>query len=273
MFLFSRFLRYNAATKKNEVLIKNLAFANGVKLSKNEDFVIVAETVNSRIRKYNIRGPNAGKTEMFIEGLPGLPDNLHSDGLDGFLVTMVTYADEDHPLIPQVLMPHPNIRKMLVRLHAMIELPFKMIHKYMPNFYTDYITHFLGSFHSIMWIGPDVTTVLRLDANGKIVDAAYVTGGVVSDISSAFIHKGYLWLGSFSAKNIARVPLAQAFPDLARIENLSSGTKRGNVGGSPKVDEVKPTEKPSTTTPKPQTTKAPVKKSADEKSKKSRGGN
>ncbi|KOC59707.1 Adipocyte plasma membrane-associated protein [Habropoda laboriosa] len=126
-FYIYKLIRYNAATKHNEVLVRNLGFANGILLSDDESFVIVLECLTSRIIKYNLKGPRAGQHEVFAEALPGLPDNVHSDGQGGFLVSLVLYVDSQHPFLPQSLIPHPYLRKMLSRLLYLIEVPFKLL--------------------------------------------------------------------------------------------------------------------------------------------------
>lgn len=74
-----RLLRYDPSTGKTEVLLKDLYFANGVALSANEDFVLVNETYRYRITRYWLKGEKAGQHEVFIDNLPGLPDNLQGD--------------------------------------------------------------------------------------------------------------------------------------------------------------------------------------------------
>lgn len=59
-----------------DVLLDGLVFANGVALSEREDFVLVAETGSYRIHKVWLTGDRAGRSEIFVENLPGLPDNL-----------------------------------------------------------------------------------------------------------------------------------------------------------------------------------------------------
>lgn len=44
-----RLIKYDPNTKKSSVLIDNLHFSNGVQLSNDEDFVMVAELVRSRV--------------------------------------------------------------------------------------------------------------------------------------------------------------------------------------------------------------------------------
>ncbi len=44
--------------------------------------ILVSETGRPSIHKYYLAGPKAGKSEYFVENLPGNPDGL-STGLDG----------------------------------------------------------------------------------------------------------------------------------------------------------------------------------------------
>ncbi|KAK9309408.1 hypothetical protein QLX08_000896 [Tetragonisca angustula] len=228
-----RLIRYNAATKKNEVLIKNLGFPNGVLLSDDESFVIVGSTLNLKILKYNLKGPKAGQQEIFIEGLPGLCDNIHSDGQGGFLVSLLAPVDSEHPLLPLSFIPHPYIRKMISRLIYSIE-----VGKYL-TLKTD-------------------SLILRMDKTGKILNILYSENGDVSDISSAHINDGYLWLGSPWNDNIMRIPLKQAFPDLIINTKSSAGKEQKQkeplltVSATP---NVKVEAKPMKSTIKQDTTK------------------
>ena len=101
-------------------LLHGLYFANGVCLSPDESFVLVAESGEPRITKLHLSGRDMGKRERFAT-LSGLPDNL-SIGSDGLLwVAIVTHASKEltklqqAPLIlrrfvariPQRLLPSP----------------------------------------------------------------------------------------------------------------------------------------------------------------------
>ncbi|XP_076638564.1 adipocyte plasma membrane-associated protein Hemomucin [Colletes latitarsis] len=264
-----RLIRYNVVTKKNEVLLQNLAFANGVLLSDDESFIIVLESLTSRIIKYHLKGPKMGQQEIFVEALPGLPDNVHSDGQGGFLVTLIQYVDPEYPFIAQSLMPHPYIRKMLVRLLYLIEAPFKLLQDVYPNYYAERVLHSIGSFDTSRILDTKETSiVLRLNKAGNILDALYSEDGSVHSICSAYIHNGYLWLGSPWNEYIMRVPLKQALPDLkdsmrkqAENEPLPTVAKK-NVKLETKPTNAKPivqgtTPKSTTTTPEP-TAKVPT---------------
>lgn len=250
------------------MFLKNLGFANGLKLSDDESFVVVVELLQSRLIKYHLRGPKKGQSEVFVDALPGLPDNIEPDTQGGFLVSLVIGANEDNPQILQSLMPHPLLRKMLMRLLGVLELPFKLLQECYPNEFAERAIHAIGSFETMPPMGLEIVTVLRIDRNGKIVDALYATDEKIKSISSAYVHNNYLYLGSPWNNYVARVPLSKALPDLA-----GGQAKRETVGkkeAAPKVEtQAKPTAKPSVeakpTTQSPPPPAKPAQKKATEK--------
>jgi sugar lactone lactonase YvrE len=64
-----------------DLLLDGLQFANGVALPPDESFVAVAETGACRVSRVWLRD---GRTDVFIDGLPGFPDNI-STGSDGLI--------------------------------------------------------------------------------------------------------------------------------------------------------------------------------------------
>nr|XP_012233601.1 PREDICTED: adipocyte plasma membrane-associated protein-like [Linepithema humile] len=265
-----RLIRYNAAKKRNEVLIRNIGFANGVVLNDDESYVIVSDMTKHRLLKYNLKGPKTGQTEIFIEGLLGPIDNLHRDGHGGFFGVLYFAIDPEHPHILASLTPHPYLRKMLVRLLIVMELPIKLLHDIYPNTYAERLIHAIGSPQGFeeVFDTKKRSYVLRIDASGNIVDSIFADDDTVgSGFSAACIHNDYLWLGSPQKHYLVRVPLKQAFPDLANSERQSSErTKQGAKSTESKQEKVSSqkstatptkstaaptTSKPTATTPKP----------------------
>jgi sugar lactone lactonase YvrE len=93
------------------VLLDGLVFANGVALSRDEDFVLVAETGSYRIHRVWLTGEKAGTTDMFIENLPGFPDNL-SRAHDVFWCAVVRLRDK----ALDMTLPRPWARKVIAAL-------------------------------------------------------------------------------------------------------------------------------------------------------------
>jgi sugar lactone lactonase YvrE len=81
-----RLLRYDPGTGQAEVVLDNLFYANGVALAADESFVLVAEFLAFRIVRHWLTGPRTGSHEIFVDGLPGYPDNITRTPGGHFLV-------------------------------------------------------------------------------------------------------------------------------------------------------------------------------------------
>lgn len=255
-----RLFQYNRATKQNKALIDELYFANGVALSPNEDFVVVAETAASRLNRYYLKGPKAGQTEVFIDRLPGLPDNLTPDA-DGLWVPLVLSVDNENPALWQSAANAPLVRKFIARALALIELPFKLIESVYPNFYTQMIAHKIGHFESLGGLEPPRQTILRLDWNGKIIGSLHGFDKKVHGVAHVLEDGDYLYLGSFANKYLGRVKLPKTYIKAKvapKVEATTTKKPQTTTTTTPKPATTT-TAKPvtTTTTPKPTTTTTP----------------
>lgn len=232
-------------TKKSNVLIDELYFANGVALSPNEDYVLVAETAASQIRRYYLKGAKAGQNDVFIDSLPGIPDNLTPDN-DGIWVPLGMSVDSEHPALWQSAANAPLVRKFLARILALAELPFKLIESIYPNLYTRSITHKIGHFEALA-MKPVRQTILRIDWNGKIIGSLHGFDKSVENIAHVLEDGDYLYLGSFANRYLGRVKLPKTYKNRKATPKVEPTTTQKPV--------TKPTTTTTTTTPKPTTTK------------------
>ncbi|KAL8549993.1 hypothetical protein ACS0TY_008715 [Phlomoides rotata] len=108
---YGRLLRYDPSTKQTQVLLKDLYIANGVAVSADHTFVIVCETPMRRCNKYYIQGPRKGSTDVFVENLPGLPDNIRYDGQGLYWIAL--FPDS---YSWKLLKRYPFIRKVIVMM-------------------------------------------------------------------------------------------------------------------------------------------------------------
>ncbi|XP_058453278.1 adipocyte plasma membrane-associated protein Hemomucin-like isoform X3 [Malaya genurostris] len=201
-----RLLHYSRATGTNRVLIDEVYGANGVALSKDESFVLVGEIGGQLIRRYHLKGPKTGTSDIFIDGLPGSVDNLMADET-GIWVALVIAADQDNPSLLAVLAPFPNLRKFFVRMLTLIELPFEFIYQKTGNHLALHASNFIGNILSMKALFPVRGTVLRLDWEGNIVAALHSDDGVTNLIAHAVRSGEYLLLGSPIHPWIGRVRL------------------------------------------------------------------
>lgn len=95
------------------VLIDDLAFANGVALSRDEQFVAVAETGARTVVRWWIAGPRAGERDFLVRDLPGYPDNI-ARGSDGLI--WVTIASPKDPLVERLQTAPMALRKLVTQI-------------------------------------------------------------------------------------------------------------------------------------------------------------
>ncbi|KAL6294952.1 hypothetical protein ACE6H2_003094 [Prunus campanulata] len=82
-----RLLKYDPCTKEVTVLLHDLGFANGVALSKDKSFILVAESAPFTIHRLWLRGSKAPAFELFAQ-LERPPDNIKSNYRGEFWVAL-----------------------------------------------------------------------------------------------------------------------------------------------------------------------------------------
>jgi strictosidine synthase len=171
-----RVLKYVPATKEVSVVAGDFSFANGVALSEDESFLVVAETGGYRLWKLPLTGPDAGKKQVFVDSLPAFPDNVRpAKSRKGFWVALGS------PRKPEVdaLAGSPFIRRLVGGLPKPL----------MPK----------AARHA--W-------VLLVDESGKPVESFQRDGPEsYSPIACATERDGWLYLGSFAREGVARFKL------------------------------------------------------------------
>lgn len=112
-----RMLSLDPATGKPRTLLRDLYFANGVALSPDETFVLVAETGKYQVRRFWLKGPKAGQDDVFIGNLPGFPDGISSNRRDKFWLALVT----PRQAVFDRMLPYPFVRKVVMRLPKFLQ--------------------------------------------------------------------------------------------------------------------------------------------------------
>jgi sugar lactone lactonase YvrE len=167
-----RLLRYDPRTRQTTVRLADLRFANGVALGPDDAFVLVKETVAARIHRLWLTGPRVGTRDIFLDGLPGYPDNLSYNGRGLFWVVLAA------PRIDALdrLAGSPRLRQVLFRLPAVLtDMPL-----------------------------PAVAWVLGVDVLGTVRHHLRETAGRYSNITSVVEYDGALWFGSLFGRRVGR---------------------------------------------------------------------
>lgn len=150
-----------------------LQFANGVALDTKEESVFVAETGKYRVHRHWLAGPRAGKTELFLDNLPGFPDNL-TFGNDTLWVALASPRQR----VVDFLAPRTWLRHVSYRLPESLK-PKPVRHGF----------------------------VLGYDQEGQLVHNLQDQSGRVAITTSARFHDGALWVGSLSEPHLAVLDL------------------------------------------------------------------
>jgi sugar lactone lactonase YvrE len=167
-----RLLAYDPKTKASRTVFKGFHFANGVGVSPDQSFVLVAETGMYRVMRVWLSGPKHGQAEVFIDNLPGFPDGISSNGKDKFWLALVAPRNK---LLDRTL-PHPFLRKVVARLPKMLQPK--------PKHYS---------------------FVIALDSNGQVVENLQdPSANCYAEIANVIEHDGALYFGSIGESAIGR---------------------------------------------------------------------
>ncbi|MGH8494277.1 MAG: SMP-30/gluconolactonase/LRE family protein [Moraxellaceae bacterium] len=114
-----RLLHHDLKSGKTRVLMRGLCFANGVTLGPDEAYVLVVETGSYCVHRYWLKGDRAGTSDIFIDNLPGFPDNIRFNGRDRFWLAIPA---KRNPIL-DALAPHPLLRFGLIQYARFLPLP------------------------------------------------------------------------------------------------------------------------------------------------------
>ncbi|XP_021820499.1 protein STRICTOSIDINE SYNTHASE-LIKE 2-like [Prunus avium] len=164
-----RLMKYDPESKQVQVLLENLSFPNGVALSKNGDFILLAETRHCRIMRYWLKTPKAGTFQVFAQ-LPGFPDNIRRSPRGGFWVGIHSRI----LWILKLILSYPSLG------NALLKLPLDITKAY------SYVAKWTGS-----------GLIIRLSEQGVILEMLEDTSGNRWKSVSEVVEKDEtLWIGS-----------------------------------------------------------------------------
>jgi sugar lactone lactonase YvrE len=177
-----RLFSYDPRTNALQVRLDNLAFANGVALGPDEEYVLVNETAAHRITRYWLKGPKVGQRDTFIENLPGYPDNLSFNGRDLFWVALAGRRSE----ALEAQLGNPFMRRVAYRLQSIGLAPAPAADPY--------------------------GMVIAINLQGQVVATLQDPGGrTIRSVTSVNESNGLLYFGSLETDRIATLPVPPAF--------------------------------------------------------------
>ncbi|KAG8233768.1 hypothetical protein J437_LFUL003839 [Ladona fulva] len=235
-----RLIRYNPVKEKSEAVIKNVQCANGVQLSPNEDFVLVAEGGKDRILRYYLKGPQKGTHDIFVDGLPGVPDKIRSSGRPegGYLVwCIVSHGSAQNGGrgggFLMWLRRNRIMRTLMMRGLFLLESIFKNSYDRFGDSFSKKMVYVLGN---LAYMGPFLTSeglVLELDAHGNITGSFFSKDRSVTMASEMHVLPGgrggikglgNVYIGSPVNPHLLQVPIKEG-----KMLEMAMAYEKGNT--------------------------------------------
>ncbi len=119
-------IAYHPDTQTSRVLIDGLNFANGVAISEDQSYLLIAETGAYRILRHWLTGPQRGTTEVILDNLPAFPDNINTGNDGRFWIGFVSPrsaaldALSDNPFLRKVVQRLPGFLRPQAQPHSQV---------------------------------------------------------------------------------------------------------------------------------------------------------
>ncbi|MDZ7600213.1 MAG: SMP-30/gluconolactonase/LRE family protein [Hoeflea sp.] len=174
-----RLLSYDPRTRKTRTVCDNLVFPNGVCVSHDGKYLLVASTWGCSILIFDLANLSSGP-RIFLDGLPGYPDNINRSSDGGYWIAL---AGMRNAILDQA-MKYPGLRQRMTKRVPPTNWLFGNL---------------------------NIGGVLKIDGGGRIVDALWdAPDGPLYMITSMREHEGALYLGGVTNDKIGRLELAHA---------------------------------------------------------------
>ena len=177
-----RLICHDPRTGTTRTILRGLIFPNGITICRDGQSLLFAETWACRIIRYWFDGPMKGRREIFLDALPGYPDNINRGSGGSFWIALLGMRTRTFDLA----MRKPGFRRRMARWIAADE-----------------------------WLFPNINRgcVLHVSETGEVLDVLWDHRGVNHpSVTSTCEHKGYLYLGGVSNNRIGRVKLKGGDP-------------------------------------------------------------
>lgn len=174
-----RLLSYDPKSRKTRTVCDNLVFPNGVCVTHDGKYLLVASTWNCSILIFDLADLSAGP-RIFLDGLPGYPDNINRTSDGGYWIAL---AGMRNAIIDQA-MKYPGLRQRMTKRVPPTNWLFGNL---------------------------NIGGVLKTDSSGTIIDALWdAPDGPLYMITSMREHEGALYLGGVTNDKVGRLELDNA---------------------------------------------------------------
>ncbi|KAL4226153.1 hypothetical protein ACF0H5_014139 [Mactra antiquata] len=171
-----RVMQYNIKTGVCNTLISGLYLANGISLSYDQTYLLISEMSIASIRRYFIKGPRRGESDVFCDNLPGYPDNIKLNANNNYYIGLASVRfDGSSPIgsFLDLIGPYPNVKKFVTSI-----TPLSAYNVFMPK-------------HAM---------AIEIDHDGYIVNSLQDPGArIIGAVSEIFEVNGTIYIGHYQS--------------------------------------------------------------------------
>ncbi|CEF60794.1 Six-bladed beta-propeller, TolB-like domain and Strictosidine synthase, conserved region domain-containing protein [Strongyloides ratti] len=183
-----RVLKINIETGEGTEVTTGYYFPNGIQMHPDGDSFVVCDFTSANIWRYYVNGPKKNEAKLFIDNLPGMPDNIRlSKSGKSFYVALGAKRSQEKPSIFDFL--NNGFLARSIRSILASNIPpwvFVKIESVLPH---------------------PGTLFLELDLNGNIIKSYHDNNGLtLPRITEVAEDDKYFYFGSFIDDYLVRIP-------------------------------------------------------------------
>ncbi|KAH9497473.1 hypothetical protein DERF_013465 [Dermatophagoides farinae] len=213
-----RVVRFDMDLNQTEVLMQGLWYPSSVQLSDDRTSILVVEFTARRVVRHYIRGPQRGKTETWIQNLPGEGEHLIRS-LDKYQETywlpVVNARNVSSPSMIDWLSDKPWIREEIMQNFTALGQKIEMLGSKWSNSNLERLGFRLKNLHFFYdeAISNDYGMVLELDSNGRLLGSLHSIDGSnfrLSEVVEGPTENPYervLYIGSYTNPYILKLTI------------------------------------------------------------------
>lgn len=202
-----RIIHHNFHSNITRTLVDGLAMPNGVQLAPRKEYLLFSESGRNRVMKYHLSGKKEGKLEVFIDNLPGFPDNIRTNREGGYWLPLFMANPPEKSDLLSRLRSYPTVRKVIARLISILRSTVIFIESFHPSECLKDFASKLGTVQYYSTMYTPYGLLLELNNKGKIIRSLHSPQGILSYISEVYSYGDALYLASPNNPFLAKLTM------------------------------------------------------------------
>lgn len=202
-----RVIRFDPNSNEATVLLNDLNFPNGIILSHDNKSILIAETNNHRILKYNLNENSPQKLEIFMDGLPGEPDNLSYGTRQSYWIGLSSGRNASNRNLMDLTSQYPILKKIFIQLLNLTGFIFRTISQFLYSEKFKTFAFEIETGHIFLPMIPSYGMIIESDDKGQVIKSLHSPDGKMTYVSEVLEYENHLYLGSWRNNFLGKLKL------------------------------------------------------------------